>query len=100
MRKDEIPVDLDTVKDIIKELFKAKDIIRTSDIIRKYCGSFYSNKEIPASRSFNAQFGKLLKRNDAYLGIHEVRAGVSEKDDLDNPTTTSEWERSASSINT
>ncbi|MBW7992513.1 MAG: hypothetical protein FVQ84_21200 [Planctomycetes bacterium] len=96
MRKESIPVDLDIVNDIIKELFNKKDVIRTSDIIRQYCGGFYSNKGISAFRSFNAQFGKLLKRNEEFLGIHEVRAGVSEKDDLDHPTTTSEWEGSVS----
>lgn len=90
--QDIIRVDLTVVKRIIDGYRRHRKTIYTSDVIRDYCGGFYSNIGIPASRSFNAQFGKLLKANSAFLGTKEVAANTSIKDDLKHPTSASKWE--------
>ncbi|MDO9041615.1 MAG: hypothetical protein Q7U64_04610 [Desulfocapsaceae bacterium] len=63
----------------------------TADVLRQYSGGFYSNIDTPAVYSFNAQFGKILKRNESVLNISEVNSGVKINDDNGHPTTTSEW---------
>jgi len=90
--QDVIRVYLTVVKRIIDGYRGHRKTICTSDVIRDYCAGFYSNRGIPASLSFNAQFGKLLKANSAFLGIKEVAANVSIKDDLGHPTSASKWE--------
>jgi len=65
----------------------------TADVLRKYSGGFYSNIGIPGVYSFNAQFGKLLKRNESVLKISEVNSGVKINDDNGHPTKTSKWRK-------
>ena len=45
---------------------------KTTEVIDRYLGHFHSDVGTPPAFSFNAQFGKLLKRNEAELGIVEV----------------------------
>ena len=64
----------------------------TADIVRKYCGQFCSNLETDPVYSFNAQFGKLLKRNETRLGIIEVGSDEHVRDDHGHSTKTSRWQ--------
>ncbi|WP_415243813.1 hypothetical protein [Zhongshania sp.] len=90
-----IEVSLERVEKII-DGFGADDF-STVAVLREYCGGFFSNKETPAYYSFNAQFGKLLRRNEERLGIVQVESAASETDDRVPPvkTTTSIWRRNA-----
>ena len=90
--EDHIRVDLEIIKEIIDRFRKGKKYIFTSDVIKEYCGGFYSNVGIPAHQSFNTQFGKILKKHSKLLGIKEIAANVSLKDDLKRTTTASKWE--------
>ena len=63
----------------------------TADVIRQYFGRFCSNLKTPAVYSFNAQFGKLLKRNETRLKIIEIASNENTEDDHGHPTTTSRW---------
>ena len=65
----------------------------TADVLRKYSGGFYSNIGTPAVYSFNAQFGKLLKRNEDLLNISKVNSGIKIKDDNSHRTKTSKWRK-------
>ncbi|MEE3662557.1 hypothetical protein V2I52_11595 [Brenneria sp. g21c3] len=58
----------------------------TTEIIEIYMGGFHSNKGVPVNDSWNAQFGKYLKRHAVELGISENRKNVR----IGN-TTASEW---------
>ena len=87
---EKIKVSLSRIETIIDSL--RGNTFKTSDVVREYSGGFYSNIDTPAAYSFNAQFGKLLKRNADVLKISEVKSGVSVKDDSGHPTTTSEWQ--------
>ena len=88
-----IDVSIERVQEII-DSFDGEEF-STIDVLRKYSGGFYSNKETPAYYSFNAQFGKLLKRNETEFGISETEKNVSAKDDNGNQTSTSKWRQSA-----
>ncbi len=89
--KDFIRVDLNTVKDIIDRFREKENSILTSDVIRKYCGRFVSNVGIPAHQSFNAQFGKILKKHSDFLDIEEIATDVQVDDDTGHSTTASKW---------
>ena len=67
------------------------DEFTTADVIRAYSGQFCSNLGVPAAYSFNAQFGKLLKRNETRLRITEIASNESIEDDHGHTTTTSRW---------
>lgn len=43
------------------------------EIIQAYTGGFLSNRGVPASVSWTAQFGKYLKAHEAELGIQQTR---------------------------
>lgn len=86
-----IEVSLNRVREIIQTI--GADEFSTADIIREYGGGFFSNQNTPAYYSFNAQFGKLLKRNMSQMGIREVASNVQAKDDRCNATSTSIWAR-------
>ncbi len=86
-----IEVSLDRIGAIISRFREGE--FSTIDVLREYGGGFYSNAETPAYYSFNAQFGKLLKRNAETLGIEEVRQNADGKDDNGRNTTTSIWRR-------
>ena len=88
-----IEVSLDRVRAIIQTI--SSDEFSTGDVIREYGGGFFSNKNTPAHYSFNAQFGKLLKRNMGPLGIREIAANVPIKDDRGHETRSSVWARNA-----
>jgi hypothetical protein len=84
-----INVSLERVRDCIQKL--GGNEFTTADVIRKYSGRFCSNIGTPATYSFNAQFGALLKRNEAKLGIVEIAGNEPVKDDHGHDTTTSRW---------
>ena len=63
----------------------------TANVIGKYLGRFCSDVETPAVYSFNAQFGKILKRNETQLGITEIASNESIEDDHGHRTTASRW---------
>ena len=86
-----IEVSLDRIRAIIAGF--ESDEFSTSDVLREYGGGFFTNTGTPAHYSFNAQFGKLLKRNETALEIEEVRANVSAQDDNGRSTSTSVWRR-------
>lgn len=88
-----IPVSLDRIREMIERI--ELETFSTADVLRGYNGGFCTNHDTPAQFSFNAQFGKLLKRNEQALGIREIKANTSIKDDHGNPTTASMWARSA-----
>lgn len=87
--QDQIEVNLDRVKSIIDAFDSGK--FSTADVLRDYGGGFFSNKETPVHYSFNAQFGKILKRNEANLGITEVESNFPITDDNGNNTSASLW---------
>ncbi|MGX9463590.1 hypothetical protein ACWXWU_20575 [Shewanella sp. A14] len=89
--KDNIEVCLNRVKDIIDEIDSTE--FSTVDVISKYSGGFYSNKGTPVNYSFNALFGKLLKRNQAILKIEKIKSGVVIKDDNGHETNTHTWKK-------
>ncbi|MBS0493666.1 MAG: hypothetical protein JSS31_06845 [Proteobacteria bacterium] len=88
-----IEVSLDRLRAIIQTI--NSDEFSTGDVIREYSSGFFFNKNTLAHYSFNAQFGKLLKRNMSQLGIREIAANVSIKDDLGQETSASVWARNA-----
>ncbi|MHC4371558.1 MAG: hypothetical protein ACYSW8_28415 [Planctomycetota bacterium] len=90
-RNDSIRVNLCTVKEIIDRFRQKTASILTSDIIREYSGGFFSNIGIPAHQSFNAQFGKILKKHSVSLDIEEIAKDVPVYDDRGHSTTASRW---------
>jgi hypothetical protein len=84
-----IDVSLDRIRSIIDEL--PADGFSTGDVIRAYSGVFCSNLNTPVHYSFNAQFGKLLKRNESNLGIKQIAESHPATDDLSHPTSMSIW---------
>ena len=90
--KDEIVVDLSVVRNIIDEL-RSRSVAEahSSEIIRRYMGGFYSNQNVPAHLSWNAQFGRILKRHSDFLGISEVKADDPVLDDIKHRTSSSLW---------
>lgn len=89
---DHIEVSLDRVRSIIATL---RPEFSTGDVIKGYNGAFCSNLNTPVHYSFNAQFGKILKRNNQELGIEEITESHLGKDDHGHPTTMSLWRRLA-----
>lgn len=87
---EKIEVSIERVQEII-DTFNGQEF-KTIDVIKEYSGGFYSNKNTPAYYSFNAQFGKLLKRNEANLNIFEVEKNVRVKDEAGHSTSTSTWQ--------
>lgn len=88
-----IEVSLERVREVILGLNSSE--FSTADVIRGYCGGFFANTGTPAYYSFNAQFGKLLKRNSERLGIREAVANVGIADDRGRQTSSSTWVRTA-----
>ena len=82
--EDSIPVCLDRLKEKIQE-FGDKEF-STIDVLEKYSGKFAKNDKTPGAYSFNALFGKLLKRRAEFLGIEETAKDVNERS-----TMTSKW---------
>lgn len=85
-----IDVNLDRIRSIIDEL---PDDFSTGDVIRAYSGVFCSNLNTPAHYSFNAQFGKLLKRNESNLRIRQITESHPTTDDHGHLTSASIWRR-------
>ncbi len=65
----------------------------TADIMRGYAGRFLTILDTPPYYSFNAQFGKFLKRHASDLGIRQIEINASIKDDDGHPTSSSFWQR-------
>jgi hypothetical protein len=91
-----IDVCLDRIRSIIVEL--PDDEFSTGDVIRGYSGVFCSNLNTPANYSFNAQFGKLLKRNELNLGITQIDESRPTPDDHGHPTSCSVWKRRVAQV--
>jgi hypothetical protein len=92
--KDCIQVNIDEIKNIIDAFRKSRRrFIYSSDVIREYCGGFFSNLRICPAQSFNVQFARILARHSNILGISKHRERVSVRDDRQPPhlTTTAEW---------
>ena len=89
MMDERIEVSLTRIASCIDAL--GLDEFTTADVIRKYSGHFCSDRETPAVYSLNAQFGKLLKRNETRLRITEIGSNESVKDDHRHLTSTSRW---------
>ncbi|WP_278362666.1 hypothetical protein [Stutzerimonas kunmingensis] len=89
--KTTISVDLDVVAQILADFRSAAKQPLTSEIIKIYMGNFVANTGIPAHRSWNAQFGKILSANRETLGLdNPTEENVT--DDLGNMTTSNRWE--------
>jgi len=71
----------------------------TSQIIEEYMGFFYSNVGVPMYRSWNAQFGKILKKHASMLGIKELKKAQRIKDARGHSTQCSLWSLDAKSQN-
>ena len=67
-----IEINVDRLTRILAELKEEKEEAHTTDIIDRYMGGFHSNKGVPVSDSWNAQFGKYLKSHQKELKICEV----------------------------
>ena len=89
MTDEQIEVSLRRIESCIEEI--GSDEFTTAEVIRKYSGRFCSNPGTPPYYSFNAQFGKLLKRNETQLRITEIESHRSIEDDDGHATTTSRW---------
>lgn len=89
-----IEVSLDRVRHCIQQAAANSPSARfsTADVIRAYLGHFHSDLDTPPVYSFNAQFGKLLKRNAEGLGIVEDAANQAILDDAEHMTSTSLWQ--------
>ena len=90
---EQIPISLDRVEQCIAALGSSS--FTTEQVIREYLGHFCSDRQTPPVYSFNAQFGKLLARNAARLGIAMTATDESVQDDHGHPTTTARWRRTA-----
>jgi len=66
-----IEVSLERIRTIISTLDPLR--FSTAEVIRGYCSGYFADLNTPAYYSFNAQFGKLFKRNGSRLGISQVR---------------------------
>ncbi|MFZ1290202.1 MAG: hypothetical protein WAR79_08925 [Melioribacteraceae bacterium] len=88
--KEQIPVSLKHIQKIIDKL---DTTFTTVDVLKKYSGGFYSNRNTPRAYSFNAQFGKILKHNEDKLNIVEIESDVDIKDDIGHRTATSVWKK-------
>jgi hypothetical protein len=88
--EEQISVSLKRIKSIIDKKITIKTFT-TADILREYSGGFYCNVGTPPIFSFNAQFGKILKRNENKLNIKEIRPKVIICDDNGRKTKSSVW---------
>jgi hypothetical protein len=89
MMDEKIDISLDRIRNCIQEINRSE--FTTAEVIKKYFGRFCSNIGTPATYSFNAQFGALLKRNETLLDIIEIASNESIKDDHEHNTSTSRW---------
>ncbi len=89
--KDSININLERVKSSIESINSST--FSTADVLRYYNGNFNSNKNTPATYSFNAQFGKVLKSNEGNLGIKELISNQNIQDDNGHNTTSSIWQK-------
>lgn len=88
--KTSITVDLDVVSQIVDSFRKKAERPLTAEIIRAYMGHFVANTGVSASRSWNAQFGKILSAHSAALGMTKL-AEENVTDDIGNVTTSARW---------
>ena len=90
-----INVNLARVSRCIDECLRESrsNFFTTADVIRRYLGHFHSDIGTPPGISFNAQFGKILKKNRDELGIAEVTPSVPTRDDNGRKTSNSHWTR-------
>ncbi|PKH61688.1 hypothetical protein CXF83_08525 [Shewanella sp. Choline-02u-19] len=87
-----IPVYEDKVIAVLNDM-RSEGVTEAStiNILELYQGGFHSNKGIPASISFNANFGKWLQRNSSVLEIKEQDANQAAVDNNGRKTTCSIW---------
>jgi len=86
---EKIDISLGRIRNCIQEIDRSE--FTTAEVIKKYFGRFCSNIGTPATYSFNAQFGALLKRNESQLGITEIASNEAIEDDHGHHTSTSRW---------
>ncbi|MHA7000280.1 hypothetical protein [Aeromonas schubertii] len=84
---DAIQINTERLAQKLEELRQERTEAFTTEIIDRYMGGFHSNKEVPASDSWNAQFGKYLKAHESELNIRELAA--KQKVSTNGSTTTS-----------
>lgn len=85
-----IQINAERLAQILNEFRQERREAFTTEIIDRYMGGFHSNKAVPASVSWNAQFGKYLKAHEAELNIREI-ATKQEVNTNSNSTTSSSW---------
>jgi hypothetical protein len=91
LRMDErIEVSTERIGECICNLNKKE--FTTADVLREYPGRFCSDTNTDVNYSFNAQFGKILSRNQDKLKIKKLAADIKIQDDFGNQTTTSKWQ--------
>ena len=93
MKKQHLSIILSDVVSAVASVQAAKpDGSLTPDYIAAYTRMPYMiDYGIPASRSWNARFGRFLKRHAAVLGIREVHAKQRYRADDGGNTTCSTW---------
>jgi hypothetical protein len=89
---EEIGIEL-SILDAILEVFRSEGAaeVTTLDILRRYQGGYFNNSNIAVNQSFNAKFGRALKRQEERLRIREVASRQPTTDDLKRKTTSSVW---------
>jgi hypothetical protein len=89
---EEIIIEVSILERILNEMrTEGLRVTTTINILRKYQGGYLKNSGISASQSFNAKFGKALKRQEVRLGIREVEQNLAVVDDFNGRTTCSAW---------
>ena len=89
---------LDVINIYTKELKQAissinKETFSTIDIIKEYQGDYCKNQNAKDKKlhiSFNQQFGKILSKNAAVLGIEVIKENFH---DYEYDTTTALWKK-------
>ncbi len=76
---------------LLKETYGGKEFL-TRDILAQYMGHYHSDRGQPPGKSWNANFGKILKQCEKETGmIKEIKKRVYTKDDSGNKTLNSLW---------
>ena len=94
MPTDGLPIELDAVRELIRQLApNVGDEFTTIQIIERYSGGYHINRGVAPARSLNAKFGKYIRRHEAELDIES--ADPTERSVLleGSPTTTAVWRR-------
>ena len=85
-----IPISIKRVRKCISQL---QGEFTSADILRGYIGHFHRDKGAPAATSFNAQFGKWLRKNKENLGIKWAGRDKHVIDDAGGKTRAVAWRK-------